>query len=189
MCADKIFENLLGNVWLKDPHCWTASVDCGSPICTATVVVTCLPTPRIRSVVIPVDVLVELKSDPTDHSFVATVSPSQTSCTKATKMFVWTDNYHVEIHTSGLNSRCNPGTGCSVNDKVIGSGVSSTQWFLKKNKAQQCNCGQATKCSHGVFQDHFCGSNSHPFPNCRDESLANVSGIPLGNGLITRTAS
>ena len=40
-----------------------------------------------------------------------------------------------------------------------------------------------------VSQHYLFGSNSHPFPNWRDESFANMSGIPLGNGLITRTAS
>jgi len=38
-------------------------------------------------------------------------------------------------------------------------------------------------------RSHCFGSNNQPSPICRDGSFANVSGIPLGNGLITRTAS
>ena len=115
----QVFEHLLGDVRLEDPHRAIGAVDGRRALALVAVFVGPLPLPRARLLVVPPDPMVELPGQAADHGLVAGVGEAESTTRQAAQMRVGADHDDRLAQATRLHRGHHACRRRAVDDKVV----------------------------------------------------------------------
>ncbi len=118
MFLDEILEHPLGHVRLEDPHRPLRTVDRRGALPLVAVLLTRLPGPRTRLLVVLPDAMIELAREATDDRLVAGVGEAKPSAREAAEMSVRTDDDDGLPQTLCLDGGGHAGGRAAVDDEI-----------------------------------------------------------------------
>ena len=118
--AHERFEDLLRHVRLEDPHRPLLAVDGGCALALVAVFLAALPLPRVRTLILLPDAVIELARQAADHRLVAGVGESQPAAGQPAQVCVGPDDHHRLAHPLRLNGGNHAGGGAAVDHQVVG---------------------------------------------------------------------
>ena len=118
LLGDEIFKDLLGRVWLEDPHRPLVSVDGRRALAAIAVFGSLLPFPGVIVLIVPPDAVIELPGQTADDLLAAGVGPAEPAGRQTAQMRVGADQDHRLAHFGHLHRRRHPGRGAPIDDHV-----------------------------------------------------------------------
>ena len=117
--AHELFEYLLGDVRLEDPHRPVLAVDGGRALSLVSVFLASLPLPRFRTLILLPDAVIELTREAADHRFVPGVGESEPAARQPAQVLVGPDDHNRLSHPVRLNGGNHASGRAAVDHQVV----------------------------------------------------------------------